>query len=192
MILSLCLFYLNFYLLLEPTFNLKKYLLFLPVYSKKTQKNDVAECDTLLFLDVMLMQDQNSAVAWALPALALCSVRLLSGCLCSLQGLCEALVFQRNSSGGLDSEHVCREKLLRECPWLQLHHRQLAGGLWPPLLSQPGTLPSWAGLQPAVLMDCWGELWERQSSTGFCLWSHLKCRCSHRVWEKSLSCERIR
>lgn len=116
MVLSLYLFYLNFYLLLEPTFNLKKCLLLLPVYSKKTQKDDVAEGDTLLFLDVMLMQDQNSAVASAPSALTLCSARLLSGCLCSLQGLCDALVFQRDSSGCLDSEHVCREKLLRKCP----------------------------------------------------------------------------
>lgn len=89
-------------------------MLLLPVYNKKTQKDDVAERDALLFLDVLLMQDQNSAVASAL--LTLCSVRLLSGCVCSLQGLCEALVFQRNSSDCLDSEHICREKLLRECP----------------------------------------------------------------------------
>lgn len=53
----------------------------LPVYNKKTEKADVAEGDTLLFLDAMLVQDQNSAVASALSASAVCSVRLLSGSL---------------------------------------------------------------------------------------------------------------
>lgn len=189
MILSLYLFYLSFYLLLEPTFNLRKCLLLLPVYNKKTQKHDAAEGDTLLFIDVMLMQDQASAVGSALSVLTLCGVRLLSGCLCSLQGLCEALGFQRNPSGCLDSEHVCREKLLRECPWLQLHHRQLGGGLWPSLLTQPhlsallGQLCSHQGIQ-----QCWGTAGESsgkgRAAAGSCLWSYLRWRNPLVHWPK--------
>lgn len=114
------LFNLNFCLLLEPISNLNKCLLLLPVYNEKTQKDGVAEGDTLLFLDVPVVP---------VSALTLCSGRLLSGCLCSLQGLREALVLPRGRSGGLDSEHVCREELLRKRPRVRLHHRQPGAGL---------------------------------------------------------------
>lgn len=150
-ILNFCLFHLYRYLMLHPKFNLKGeesccFCLFAVIKRTRMTLEKMMHycswCDT----DVTL---KLHCPLWT------CSVSLPLTVSLFLQRVCEALVCKGNSGGCLDSEHFRRKKLLRDCPWGQLHHRQLGGRLWLSLLDlrqpeqathRPEQALIWAGL----------------------------------------------